>query len=76
MKRIRVALMVLVLIIMTGSLYDYFKTKKKNKIELIDTSMDTGKLLFINTILKNKNKNAKYVDSIYNIRKYLILKKI
>ena len=39
---------------------------KKQKTEL---SMDIGKLLFINTILNNPNKNRKYIDSVYEYRK-------
>jgi len=54
-------------------------TLRKNKNESrqkASVSMDIGKLLFINTIVKHKDKDRKYIDSVYKSRKDSILNKV
>lgn len=58
-------------------IYD-FLLKPKNNIQRqkLDLSIDIGKQLFINTVLENKDKTRKQIDSIYEIRKDSILDRI
>lgn len=53
----------------------FYQLNKRNDIQRqkLDLSIDIGKLLFINTVLENKNKTRKQIDSIYEIRKDSIL---
>ena len=46
---------------------------KRQKLEL---SIDIGKLLFINTVLGNKDKSRKQIDSIYEVRKDSVINKV
>lgn len=55
-------------------IYDFLLNPKNNiKRQKLDLSIDIGKILFINNVLKNKNKTYKQIDSIYEIRKDSIL---
>lgn len=56
----------------------FYQLNKRNDIQRqkLDLSIDIGKLLFINTVLENKDKTRKQIDSIYEIRKDSILNKL
>lgn len=58
----------------------YLGEIKKNSSNIqrqkLDLSIDIGKLLFINTVLENKDKTRKQIDSIYEIRKDSILDRL
>lgn len=56
----------------------FYELNKKNNTQRqkLDLSIDIGKLLFINTVLENKNKTSKQIDSIYEIRKDSILDRV
>jgi len=58
-------------------IYD-FLLKPKNNIhrQKLDLSIDIGKLLFINTVLENKDKTRKQIDIIYEIRKDSVLDRV
>lgn len=63
------------LLIVTPIFYNLNKNTdvKREKLEL---SIDIGKLLFINTVLGNKDKSRKQIDSIYEVRKDSIINKV
>lgn len=52
------------------------KNSPNIKRQKLDLSIDIGKLLFINTVLENKDKTRKQIDSIYEIRKDSILDRV
>jgi len=56
----------------------FYQLNKRNDIQRkkLDLSIDIGKLLFINTVLENKYKTRKQIDSIYEIRKDSILDRV
>jgi len=63
-----------------ATLFYFDRNRKINtqqiKKQKTDLSIEIGKLLFINVVLSNKDKNKKQIDSIYEIRKDSILDKI
>jgi len=66
---------VVALLLVTPVCYIVNKQKKLSRQKL-ELSIDIGKLLFINTVLNNKGKNRKQIDSIYEIRKDSILDRV
>lgn len=75
-KLIFVLLAFYILGIIVGTTLTVLRKNKNENRQKASVSMDIGKLLFINTIVKHKDKDRKYIDSVYNSRKDSILNKV
>jgi len=76
MKKIEILLCFIVALLLISTFF-YNQNKKDDvKRQKLDLSIDIGKLLFINTVLENKDKTRKQIDSIYEIRKDSILNRL